>query len=422
MQQALFSGLSEPESIAPRIERVGTRLEIPEATATINFTHGLHRFPGKFIPQIPQHIFRNHLQGKKTVLDPFAGSGTTLVEAILSGRPCVGCDIDPLSVLIVQGKVSPLSTSQLIETRAILGRIDWKIGHNHLIPAVPNLRHWFSEVAITELTALKKACLELKEPLRTFALVLFSSIIRRVSNADDQTQKTYVSHTHLKTPPLPRELFPVILRRGLERMGEFAKACEPLPSCKVLIHDSRASFAEFDFDDVVTSPPYIDSIDYVYNQMLEYFWLLAELGLESHEEFKFLRKQPMGMVRAEGKLPRSISARVPGFDEVYQIIASKSLKEAQAVTTFFRDYEIHISEISKVQKGDRIYACVVAGSIIRGQTIPTPDAIIAVHESFGYELVDRFSYGIKRHYMKFPRRENSSKITEDNVLIFKLRK
>lgn len=422
MQQALLSGLSEAELVAPRITRVGAQLEIPEATATISFTHGLHRFPGKFIPQIPQYIFRNHLKGKKTVLDPFAGSGTTLVEAILSGRPSVGCDIDPLSILIVRAKVSPLSTSQLIKAHAVLGRIDWRTGHAHLIPAVPNLRHWFTEAAIIELSALKSACLELEEPLRTFALVLFSSIIRRVSNADDQTQKTYVSHTNVKTPPLPSQLFPVILRRALERMAEFFKACESLPSCKALIHDSRDSFAEFNFDDVVTSPPYIDSIDYVYNQMLEYFWLLTELGLKSHEEFKLLRKRPMGMVRAEGRLPRSISARVPGLDEAYQIIASKSVKEAQAVTTFFRDYEIHISEISKVQKLDRIYACVVAGSLIRGQMIATPDAIVAIHESFGYELVDRFTYGIKRHYMKFPRRENSSKITEDNVLIFKLRR
>ena len=68
-----------------------------------------------------------------------------------------------------------------------------------------------------------------------------------------------------------------------------------------------------------------------------------------------------------------------------------------------------------------IYATVVAGSLIRGQLVPTPDALVAIHEFFGYELIDRLTYGIKRHYMKFPRRQNSSKIIEDNILVFKLR-
>jgi len=204
-------------------------------------------------------------------------------------------------------------------------------------------------------------------------------------------------------------------------MAEFSSAAQHLPRCDVRLHDSRASFAGIEFDDVVTSPPYIDSIDYVYNQMLEYFWLLPELGLNSHEEFKALRKRPMGMVKTDVKLPRAISEKLPEFDAMCASIAAKSLKEAQAVKTFFRDYETHVSEISKVQKSGRIYATVVAGSLIRGQEVPTPEAVIAVHESAGYELVDRFSYGIKRHYMKFPRRENSSKIIEDSVLIFKLR-
>jgi hypothetical protein len=420
MQQALLSGLLEPELPASRIERVGARLDIPEATATIKFTHGLHRFPGKFIPQVPRYIFENHLPPTKSILDPFAGSGTTLLEAMLDGRRSIGCDIDPLSVLIVKGKVSPISTAQLLEANAVLSRVDWNGENAELIPDVPNFAHWFSEPAIQQLSSLKKACLKLNEPARTFALVLFSSVIRRVSNADDQTQKTYVSHTNKKTPPLPRDLFPVILRRGLDRMTEFNGAAQHLPRCEVLLHDSRASFAGMEFDHIVTSPPYIDSIDYVYNQMLEYFWLLPELGISSHEQFKALRKRPMGMVKTEVKLPDAISAKIPKFDEICVSIAEKSPKEAQAVKTFFRDYETHVSEISKVQKSGRIYASVVAGSLIRGQLVPTPEAVIALHESVGYELVDRFSYGIKRHYMKFPRRENSSKIIEDDVLIFKL--
>lgn len=421
MQLALLNESIESEAAQPKIERVGARLEIPEAIGTIDFTHGLHRFPGKFIPQIPKYLFETYLPAKSRVLDPFCGSGTTLVEAILADRSCVGYDIDPLSILIVKGKVHPLSTSDLLKMSKRFGQVTWKTACAKLIPDVPNMDHWFTNEAVTQLSALKKACLEFEGAQRTFGLVLFSSIIRRVSNADDQTQKTYVSHTHRKKPPLPRELFPIILRRAVEKMAAFGKIVTNPPNCDIRLHDSRASFADTLFDDVVTSPPYIDSIDYVYNQMLEYFWLLPELGLTSYDDFRTLRKRPMGMVKSTGDLPEAIEERLPLFRESCDKIESESFKEAQAVRTFFRDYAKHVAEISKAQKGKGVYATVVASSLIRGQVVPTPDALVAIHESCGYELIDHFSYGIKRHYMKFPRRQNSSKIIEDNVLVFRLR-
>lgn len=421
MQLTLLNEALESKKAQPKVERIGARLEIPEAIRTIDFTHGLHRFPGKFVPQIPQYIFTNYLHEKSRILDPFCGSGTTLVEAILANRSCVGYDIDPLSILVVNAKTHPLSTSGLLEVSKRLNEVVWKRACADLMPTVPNLSHWFSDEVITQLSALKKACLELGGAERVFALVLFSSIIRRVSNADDQTQKTYVSHTYKKTPPLPRQLFPVILRRGLERMADFSKVTTNPPRCEVRLHDSRASFADTVFDDVVTSPPYIDSIDYVYNQMLEYYWLLPELGLDSHEDYKALRKRPMGMVKSTVELPASIAKKIPQLQLICDTIESESAKEAQAVKTFFSDYAKHVAEISKVQKKNGIYATVVASSLIRGQVVPTPDALVAIHESFGYELRDRFVYGIKRHYMKFPRRQNSSKIIEDNVLLFTLR-
>lgn len=421
MQLTLLDETEKLETAQPGIERIGDRLEIPESIGTIAFTHGLHRFPGKFIPQIPQYIFKTYLHPKSRVLDPFCGSGTTLVEAILNGRGCVGYDIDPLSILIVKGKIHPLSTSDLLELSERLGRVPWKTEKTELIPVVSNLGHWFSDEAIVQLSSLKSVCLGFEGAKRNFALVLFSSIIRRVSNADDQTQKTYVSHTHKKTPPLPRELFPIMLRRAIDKMTAFGKTVTLPTDCEVRLHDSRASFADTRFDDVVTSPPYIDSIDYVYNQMLEYFWLLPELGLKSQDDFRALRKRPMGMVKSADDLPKIVEERLPEIRKICDKIESQSIKESQAVKTFFRDYAQHVAAVSSAQKKKGVYAAVVASSLIRGQIVPTPDALVAIHESFGYELEDRFSYGIKRHYMKFPRRHNSSKIIEDNVLVFRLR-
>ena len=84
--------------------------------------------------------------------------------------------------------------------------------------------------------------------------------------------------------------------------------------------------------------------------MLEYYWLLPELGLESHEDYKALRKRPMGMVKTSRELPECITQKLPKLSQICDIIQSKSAKEAQAVRTFFCDYATHIAEITKVQE------------------------------------------------------------------------
>ena len=60
-------------------------------------THGFHKYPGKFIPQIPEWAIKNYLSDREqVVLDPFVGSGTTLVESTVFGYDSFGIDIDQL--------------------------------------------------------------------------------------------------------------------------------------------------------------------------------------------------------------------------------------------------------------------------------------------------------------------------------------
>jgi len=71
-----------------------------------SFTHGFHKYPAKFIPQVPQWAISKYLNmsQRNLILDPFCGSGTTLVESMLAGHNTVGIDIDPLSSLIFKSQ------------------------------------------------------------------------------------------------------------------------------------------------------------------------------------------------------------------------------------------------------------------------------------------------------------------------------
>src|SRR6266536_6227350 len=71
---------------------------------TLYATHGLHAYAAKCPPQLARYGLRYYSRSGDTVLDPMAGSGTTLVEARLMGRHSRGYDIDPLACLIARVK------------------------------------------------------------------------------------------------------------------------------------------------------------------------------------------------------------------------------------------------------------------------------------------------------------------------------
>ena len=277
----------------------GRCVEFPEGLRTAEFAHTIHRFPGKFVPQVARELL--HLVGADAhtlIADPFCGSGTSLVEGSLLGVPTIGVDFDPLAVFISKAKTTTLSARQISEVIRYWALKIGSASDDDLAVAVPNLYHWFRPDIAKQLAFIKRRALQMEdEALRLFSLVVFSSIIRRVSNADDQTQKTYVSGTLKKTPPLPNELFPFFLDKAARGMASYA-LCQRVPA---VVHrdDARTWRSPKTVDGIITSPPYIDSIDYVYNQMLEYFWLYEVFGMGSISEVRELRKEPIGFRRGD---------------------------------------------------------------------------------------------------------------------------
>lgn len=72
-------------------------------------SHNFHSFPAKFPPQLPRKFIEGLTAPGDVVLDPMMGSGTTVLEAYLSGRHGVGFDIDPLALILTKAKVTPLN-------------------------------------------------------------------------------------------------------------------------------------------------------------------------------------------------------------------------------------------------------------------------------------------------------------------------
>ena len=101
-----------------RMEQNGGRLAGKLRQATRYSVHGLHEYKGKFNPQIARALLNcMDLRGGDSVLDPFCGSGTTLVEAAHLGLSAIGFDINPLAVYVANAKLLACSTSATLRDR-----------------------------------------------------------------------------------------------------------------------------------------------------------------------------------------------------------------------------------------------------------------------------------------------------------------
>lgn len=90
---------------------------------TEGYTHPLYSYPARFSPEFPREIIRAFSEPHDVVIDPFMGSGTTLVESMVAGRRSVGVDINPLAHLVAEVKTTILTDQELQSLREWIHRV-----------------------------------------------------------------------------------------------------------------------------------------------------------------------------------------------------------------------------------------------------------------------------------------------------------
>ena len=166
---------------------------------TSYLTHSYHRYPAKFIPQLAARLIKENSQIGELVCDPFMGSGTTLVEAIVNDRRTYGTDINPVAVMITRAKTTPIDPLSL---EAKLSALKAKINHLILIdenkqtlllkkyddinvafPENKRIDYWFPEKQKHDLAIILSGIMMTVEDenIRNFLLCAFSNILKGCS-------------------------------------------------------------------------------------------------------------------------------------------------------------------------------------------------------------------------------------------------
>jgi DNA modification methylase len=428
------------EKIPSEIEQ-GSVLNI--STKDVNsYTHCFHKYPAKFIPHIPKWAIEKYLNDSKDgkIFDPFCGSGTTLVEGMLAGHNVIGIDIDPLSSLISKVKTTPVDIMILKEISSWLKHRIKKGKKGIFLPACKTIEHWFTKDAIKKLSIIRTLIdqipnqfgdkKEIKD-IQDLLLICFSSIIRRASKADNESQKTYVSHTKVKEPEEANALFIAQLDLFVSRILKFSEDINKKLINKIICSSSSNSIDKKlkgqQIDLVITSPPYIKAIDYIYNQMVELFWIgdLFDMQTQSRQNDK--KKEYVG----NKHLPKSefyyyspyntilsIDLLDEKLQQVFDNDKKNGHKHSYVTFKYFAEIEKHYIAMAKCLTKGTHYLMVVGDSSVSGIYFNTADFLIEIAERNGFKITNKWGYKIKNRYMRFDRKGRGGIIEIDWVLDF----
>ncbi len=267
--------------------------DLPEHQRT-KHVHRLHPYLGKFVPQLVEIFLRKYRP--QVVLDPFSGSGTTLVEATTLDIDSVGCDVSEFNCILTRVKVGKYNLALLErEINDILTRLHMEL-HPGLFKnglatdfntASDYLHQWFAPKALQQLLFFRSLIQEYQYP-DVLRVILSRSArsARRTTHFDLDFPKKpqtgpYHCHKHARTCHPTDEAEKFLIRYSLDtlkRIKQFASV-RSQAKANVICGDSReVRFPQADI--VITSPPYVGLIDYHGQHRYAY----ELLGLESRDE------------------------------------------------------------------------------------------------------------------------------------------
>lgn len=244
------------------------------------WTHGFHVYPARMHPEIAARLCQRFVAKDATVLDPFCGSGTVLVEAMAAGARSIGVDLNPLALRLAALKCTRtdastreglLAVSREVVERTLAGvraRVDVRA------PLSATMRRNWDAHVLRELAVLHRELGTVGDPFAREVLTLvFSAIVVKFSRQRADTSADAVQRNIGKS--VPTRFFGRKTEELVRKLAELAAALPPRTHApRLVLGDARElAVGEASVDVVITSPPYVGTYDYVDHHALRWPWL-----------------------------------------------------------------------------------------------------------------------------------------------------
>lgn len=413
--------------------QVSFREMVPWIKVGERATHYLHSYPAKLLPQIAHFFLAASILSKQgdTVLDPFGGTGTVALEALLSGRHAINADANPLARLIAQVKTRVLSDEELLN--AFEGvKTRYKLARAGKPPSVVNLEYWYSAADIRALCRLRSAVLgERHKPLRDFLLVTFSSVCRRVSNADPRfsvpVRRKDSDTVDVGAPSLVWNQFENQFFANAERFCSLRQMGFKSRARHCVGEDARDLRVASDWDDlgkkrlpdssvdlIITSPPYAGAQKYIRASSLSLGWL----GLAGSRELRGFERKNIGREHLDlGEVQRIEKSGLEQADALISAISRENPSRAAIVATYLLEMKLALKESVRALRPGGYFVLVIGDNQVCGREFASSLYLTQILNDLGLQTKLRLVDEIRSRGLITKRNKTAGMISKEWIIL-----
>lgn len=311
------------------------------------------------------------------VLDPFCGSGTTLLTCKELGLNALGFDILPFSVYLSNGKVRDYHADELIRQVEILKNTNPNTPYSlKNLPDIPIVKKAFDDKVAEELLKLKSRidCIEVSEARQLFKLA-FLGILGSVSNTLSDGGFLRIVERNINPESVGALFFNKISAMMEDIQSNSVASWCHRNSIKARIGDARKLRTQRKFDAIITSPPYLNRHDYTRIYSLEMIFNF----ISTNQELKDIR---YNTIRSHVEAKKRY--RAPNYNEPTLIaklvreIKDNGTNNTQVVAMingYFEDMYLSLMEMSRCLKPGGRVSLIVSNVRFAGVTIPVDEIL-----------------------------------------------
>lgn len=388
--------------------------------------HNIGKYPATMVPDMQYQllsVISKHLNNKNiSLLDPFCGSGTTLVIAQELGINSVGIDINPYATLLSFVKTHQYNRTDVCDAISII-KNNLEQESNFPIYDFVNIKKWFRDDIIKSLSQIRHCILlEKNQDIRKFFWICLSEVIFKFSNDRTSTFKLHV---------FPKEKIDLIEDRCIEYFIKIINDNSKhlnyinMTSSNIIYGDSSSIInnkLKGEFDIICTSPPYGDNpttVTYGQASILFLKWIDSKdlyCSQELLEKYTTIDKISVG-----GEKRKIINTK--DIKSLQDFLGKISLKKQAKVINFFEDYYISLKCMKKCLSKSGYLIMTVGNRSVDTVRQPLDNITIEIACKMGLQVVSKFNRNIlyKKTPLTLSMTENEKvvkSISEETILIF----
>ena len=315
------------------------------------------------------------------VLDPMSGSGTVLRAASELGHDCVGFDLDPLAVLMAKVWTTQIDPQKLMgkaadvvakANRASSAQMSWMAECDETAEFV---QYWFEAKQTRQLRRLSRVLIDQRGPYADALRIALSRTIITKERGASVARDTSHSRPHRTFFDNDYDVFAGFMQSA-SRLAARLDADRLAGSVTVRKGDARAMrpIEDGSVDAVVTSPPYLNAIDYLRGHRLSLVWLGSNLA-----ELRCVRTDSIGSERSKHETHVELRDLLKGAGALGRLPA----REFGMVERYAIDVENMLSEIHRTLKPGGRAVLVVGNSRLKGVSISNANINLSAAKRVG---------------------------------------